>query len=643
MSNPVLEIVEDLGAECRIRRLRSISDFATQEIVLPSGPAQGERFNLNRVPWNRKWFEAVDSGAWRRFCLTGVGQGGKTLAGSAIPVMYHLFEHRETVIYAAPTLEMTNDKWRQDILPLIESSRYRDLLPKNGRGSRGGNVTSIQFEHGPTLRFLTGGGGDKSRAGFTSRVVVFTESDGLDDEKEASREADAFSQIEARTAAYGDRARIYQECTVSTEEGRTWRELEAGTNCRLAVCCPHCRHYVTPEREHLVGWQDARTAMEARGASAIHCPACGAAWSEDERRAANLDARMVGGAQAVDAMGLPVGDIPPALTFSMRFTAVNNLLVPMVRVAEEEFNAPRTTDAGLAERKLRQFYWATPSEAESVTISEVDVLNIANKACEAARGIVPSDGVKITVGIDVGKWLCHWVAVAWRFGGSPHVLEYGRIEVPSAQMAEEAAILLSLRKFRDESLVFGWPSDKGAMTRPAAIMVDSGNWSSTVIDFCEESKKFGMYWPCKGFGVGQVGNRTKMRDPGYEIVPQKDGHKLVEINADFWKSFVHARIQTPAGQPGSMTLFTGTARDHLSFCKHLTAEKRVEEFQSGRGLVSRWEKVNKNNHFLDAYALACVGGHGAGMARVTTSEAAVKPKPRIVIPGNPVAQDYAMG
>ena len=30
---------------------------------------------------------------------------------------------------------------------------------------------------------------------------------------------------------------------------------------------------------------------------------------------------------------------------------------------------------------------------------------------------------------------------------------------------------------------------------------------------------------------------------------------LIEINTDWWKSYVHSRLQTPAGQPGGLTLF----------------------------------------------------------------------------------------
>ena len=182
---------------------RSMRRFAEEEIVIPDGPFEGRKFSCARQPYTGLWFDAVDSGLWPRCVATGPTQSGKTLASFVIPLLYHLFEIGETTICGLPDMDMAADKWREDILPAIERSRYRDLLPTRGGGSRGGRVESIQFLNGATLKFMSGGGGDKSRAGFTSRVVVITETDGMDEAGMRSRESDKITQLEARTRAYG--------------------------------------------------------------------------------------------------------------------------------------------------------------------------------------------------------------------------------------------------------------------------------------------------------------------------------------------------------------------------------------------------------------------------------------------------------
>ena len=78
---------------------------------------------------------------------------------------------RRAVICGLPDMDLAADKWRLDLLPVIERSKYRDLLPGTGAGSRGARlVETIRFVNCATLKFMSGGGGDTSGAGFSARV-----------------------------------------------------------------------------------------------------------------------------------------------------------------------------------------------------------------------------------------------------------------------------------------------------------------------------------------------------------------------------------------------------------------------------------------------------------------------------------------
>jgi phage terminase large subunit GpA-like protein len=90
-------------------------------------------------------------------------------------------------------------------------------------------------------------------------VVVITETDGMDESGGTSREADKITQIEGRTRAFGDRARIYMECTVSTETGRTWQEYNGGTASAIAIRCPHCARTSPPSANTWSGGRVPRT------------------------------------------------------------------------------------------------------------------------------------------------------------------------------------------------------------------------------------------------------------------------------------------------------------------------------------------------------------------------------------------------
>jgi hypothetical protein len=103
---------------------------------------------------------------------------------------------------------------------------------------------------------------------------------------------------------------------------------------------------------------------------------------------------------------------------------------------------------------------------------------------------------------------------------------------------------------------------------------------------------------------------------------------LEEIDADQWKTWVHQRFTTPTSNPRAITLFQATPSEHLAFAKHLTAEVKTEEFISGNGMVTKWERLRKQNHWFDALSYASVAGHYCGVRLVEE----VKPEPKPAAP-----------
>lgn len=609
-------------------------DFAEAEVIIPDGPFEGRRFNCKRQPYAGLWFDQVDSGRWSRCVATGPTQSGKTLSCFIIPVLYHLFEIGETVICGVPSMDMAADKWREDLLPAITRSRFREYLPTRGGGSRGGKVDTIQFTNGATLKFMTGGGGDKSRAGFSARVVVITETDGMDTPGGTSREADKITQLEARTRAYGSRKQVYLECTVSTETGRTWREYVEGSRSRIVLPCPHCGSYVTPERENLVGWNGEATKQGAIDAGRFQCPQCKADWTEADRRAANLAGRVIHDGQTIDADGTIHGDPPRTDTLGFRWSSVNNLFVAAGDLAGDEWRASRAVDEDIAEREMRQFLWAIPVAPQTEATSEVVAHEITTRTLPIGRGFAPKTAERITIGCDLGKYLNHWVAVAWSPGATGHVVDYGRIEVATPDLGVEAATLQALHVLRDLA-DSGWiiGPDEGERHAADLVVVDAGYQTPVVYAFCREAGS--RFRPAVGRSSTQApthyrggpkttGAVVSKIGEGYHLARLRTERlELVEVDADHWKTWTHSRLVQPVDLPGAMTLYRAPPNDHLAFAKHVTAERKVDEFLPSRGVVTRWERVRKNNHWFDALYNACVAGHLAGVRLVET-----KSKPR---------------
>lgn len=616
--------------------IRNMADWAEACIVLPNGPFAGEPYRHYRHPVSKLFFDEIDSGRWSRVAATGPTQNGKTLMCYVAPVLYHLFEIGETVIVGLPSMDMANDKWTEDFLPVIEASEYRDLLPTSGEGSRGGQVKrGIRFRNGSTMRFMTAGGNDKKRAAYTSRVVAITEVDGMDESSETSREADKIEQIESRTRAFGRRGkRIYLECTTSIERGRIWQELKKGTDSRILRPCPKCGEYVAPEREHLVGWEDAESEEAAALNARFSCPSCAELWSDEDRTEAAKKAVLVHAGQEVTKEGIIVGPIPQTQTLGFRWSAVDNPFVTAGDLGAEEWLAAKSRDRENAEKKMRQFVWTMPYDPPEIELTPLEAEDIEKRSSDLKKGIVPDDAVGVTIGIDTGKRALHWTAVAVGQGSGGRVIEYGRQPVLSDKLGVKRALAEALVEL-SQYFTNGWGKRTGETLKPSQVWIDSGYHEHTdaVYEFCAAiNKHMGLqigaevYRPSKGYGEGQrltarylspttkqkgilhIGNEfhiAKVKRNG-QTVP---GVMLVHMNSDHWKSELHQRLLMPAGEPLAVTLYQAASfSEHSEFAKHVTAEKQVEKFMPGRGTVIVWERIDRNNHWLDStYSAICAG------------------------------------
>ena len=102
--------------------------------------------------------------------------------------------------------------------------------------------------------------------------------------------------------------------------------------------------------------------------------------------------------------------------------------------------------------------------------------------------------------VGLGKYLCHWVVVAWSAGACGHVVDYGRMEVASADLGVERALLTTLRRLREELVEPGWPQE-GKAKVPDVVFVDAGYQTEVVYAFCREVGE--RYRPAVGRGTDQ--------------------------------------------------------------------------------------------------------------------------------------------
>ena len=626
---------------------RSMVQFAEEELILTTGPRRGLRFRADFMPWTRLVLEEFDHGRFRRFFLSGSVQSGKTLVGFVLPTMYHLFEIGESVIIGVPKIDLAQGIYEERILPSIQVSRYAALVPRKGPGSRGGKITSaIRFGNGATLRFMGAGGGDAQRSSFTARVVVLTEIDKMDEPGKASREADPVTQIEARTRAFGDRARVYAECTMSTERGRIHREVsEYGTDTRIVFRCPKCRRPVALEREGFGGWQESPDLPTARARAFFACPGCSARWTEQDRQLALREPALLSRGQAVEPESGEITGAPPATdTFGFRWTALASGLLTMADIAEAEYRADHSGNTEDA-KALAQFTWAEPFREEVLDVARPRVETVLQKITQHERRAIPPQTLKLVLALDVGSYVIWWTLIGWQDDAQGHVIDFGGIDVPQeGGKKNPVAVLSALRAFRENVINPGWGAPSGGR-RPDLAIVDSGYEQEVVYRWVVESGQ-GRYLACRGFGTSSRnglwhsgGQSTPTRQQGNEwrISLQPLGIRLFEVHGDYWKSAVHDGFSAAQGAPGSLTIFRGATNDPALriFARQIVAEQREMDPRADRELKIKWVVLSKQNHYLDCccYARAAADLLGIKLAKIKRPEkkaAPPPPKPEVV-------------
>lgn len=268
----------------------------------------------------------------------------------------------------------------------------------------------------------------------------------------------------------------------------------------------------------------------------------------------------------------------------------------------------------------------------------IDPRAIARRLSSVPRGIVAKNFTRLTAFIDVHQMVHYYVVCAWDDAFDGSVIDYGtyppqnrayftlrdaKYTLPLATKVAglEGYVYEGLRRTCDLILGREWKREDGSAMKIERCMIDA-NWGTTstcVKKFCRESPHAAVLLPSHGKGIGASSPAMSDRKPkdgetrGIEAwiqpAPSRGSVRAAIFDANYWKSFTHARLATPA--PHGVTLFGDKAETHLMFVDHLCAEKRVhvKAQKSGREVDEWHAPPGVDNHWFDGL----VGCHVAAM------------------------------
>lgn len=629
---------------------RSYRQWLEACVMIPDGKFRGQRFRVDRQPVVGLWIDAIDSGKWTEYVFTAPSQFGKTLIAFIGPLLYHTCEIAENYVLGVPFADMASDKWDLDVKPVMQASpQLRRLLPTGGSGSAGGKVRDrITLRNGVEIKLMSAGGDDSAKAGFTSRVLGVTEAARFSTNGDASVEADPLRQLRARQRQYEDHERTtYVEGTVTIAEELPWALKPVSTDSRIVSPCPHCEEWIAPERDHLCGWDAARSDREAAELSWWSCPQCGEQIDEDQRRASVLEAKLIHRGQSVDRRGRLHGEPPDTGRLFFRATAFHNLFLSAGSIGKDEWVAQQipaeSTERVMADRQLCQFVHCVPYHDPRFDEDlDLDKKAIARSRMELPHSIVPADTQWLTAGVDVGEKKCWYLVMATRVDAAGntfrHIVSYGDVDVPSDRMPLKKAVVQALLSVH-QLLQSGFVVD-GTSTRrqPDQVWYDCNHMPDTVLAVVAQLNKHApvpdsraKYTPW----VGSYGRGATTMSKTRYTAPRKTGNVVRDLDTNglwyleriaraktfavFWDSdsskwefqqslTVTAFPRDASGgpgkeqTPGSITMYAGTAKIHERLTQHFTNE-RYETVTTVTGKKRRWVRHGAN-HLLDCAAAA---------------------------------------
>jgi hypothetical protein len=119
-----------------------------------------------------------------------------------------------------------------------------------------------------------------------------------------------------------------------------------------------------------------------------------------------------------------------------------------------------------------------------------------------------------------------------------------------------------------------------------------------------------------------------VREPKWCIRPNPDGMYYMMADVNRLKDFAFARLASPPGSPGNITLFNAPAERHALFAGHICNSEYPEPV-TARGITKNmWkerEGVAWNNDWLDCFAGCCAMVSHLGASYKTTAD-----KPKII-------------
>ncbi len=517
------------------------------------------------------------------------------------------------ILYIAPTKSFVENVFDPRYRAMVHSAESLQMKRRPGAKEK----TTQKEIAGVKVRFAWAGSATEL-AGDPACLVFVDERDRMADSTEG--EGDPVELANARHTTYPDGQTIVVSTptmgTVETEidpetglefwgrgdevQSATWRLFQEGTCYHWAVPCPHCDDYFIPRFKYLQ-WPEGSDAHDVKELVKMVCPVCGVLIDQSFKDDMNAEGRYVAPGQTITADGEVHGEPPASDTASFWVSGLMSAWRSWGDRAQAFVRAVRSGDPDRIQAVINTGFgelYTLKGEAP-----EIEVVKSLRQPYKS--GDLPSDDVrKIFLTVDVQKNGLYYVVRGWGPELESWKIESGFLAGPT----DGDLVWSDLEEFKDEHYN-GLPIDR--------CFIDSGYRTQFVYAFCRKHKRWAF--PTKGRDTIDA---TPLQKSKLDIAKNTGrrlagGLMIYHVNTDYFKRWVHERIERDPELPGGFHLPEDASDD---YCKQLISEARTVK-PSGKVV---WVKIYRDNHYFDCEVMQVAAAYSLGLQSVRAEPTAAR-------------------
>lgn len=256
---------------------------------------------------------------------------------------------------------------------------------------------------------------------------------------------------------------------------------------------------------------------------------------------------------------------------------------------------------------------------------ELTDIRVMEQTGICARGVVPEECDLLTVGCDVNLYGVTFVVAAWRQDAAGFIVDYGKYppgqsviwsqdSAAPMELAVHSAIVATVAEIMGRHY-----TRAGDRIIPSMVAVDCSFERDIVVRAVRQARAVAggsRVVPIRGVSGKHYAARQAVRKgDGWHVAPWPT-EQVLFANVDGFRARMQRGFLTPAGGPGSLSLYTESADRHQVYAQQVSAERLVDVLQGSRMQdVHVWSLApGAKNDLGDATVYAMVAAAAMGIA-----------------------------